>query len=77
MKHFIDGDQLCITEDDFVNLQESPALFYPLTSEVAQTVLAAGIRGLPVGDLMSIHSRLKQEGREMLLIKAVARAVPK
>lgn len=65
MKYSIDGDQLCITKDDFVDLQESPAVFYPLTSEIAQTVLADGIRGLPVGDLMSIHNRLKQEGQTM------------
>jgi len=31
MKCFIDGDQLCIVRDDFVNLQESFALFIPVT----------------------------------------------
>lgn len=77
MKHFIDGDQLCITLDDFVDLQESPAVFYPLTSEIAQTILADGIRGLPVGDLMSIYNRLKQEGREMPAIRAVIKATMK
>jgi len=71
MKHFIDGNQLCITKDDFVDLQESPAVFYPLTSEIAQTVLADGVRGLPVGDLMFIYNKLKQEAQEMLLVKAV------
>lgn len=60
MKQFIDGDQLCITKDDFVDLQESPAVFYPLTSEIAKTILADGIRGLPVGDLMSIYDRLNR-----------------
>lgn len=75
MKHFIDGDQLCITQDDFVDLQESPAVFYPLTSEIAQTVLTDSIRGLSVGDLMSIHGRLKQEAHEMLLVKAVVKAM--
>ena len=64
MKHFIDGNQLCIINDDFVDLQESPAVFYPLVSETAQTVLADGIRELPVGDLMSIHNNLKQQRNE-------------
>lgn len=77
MKHFIDGDQLCITKDDFVDLQESPAVFYSLTSEIAQTVLADGIRGLPVGDLVSIYNRLKQEGHEMLLVKTTVEAIMK
>ncbi|MFH1486717.1 MAG: hypothetical protein ABIH46_11655 [Chloroflexota bacterium] len=31
MKFFIDGDQLVITKDDFVDLQESQALFVPLS----------------------------------------------
>lgn len=43
MKHFVDGDQLCITRDDFVNLQESPVVFYPLDSVVAKTVLIFGL----------------------------------
>ncbi len=27
MKMFRDGDMFCLVQDDFVNLQESPALF--------------------------------------------------
>ena len=33
MKCFIDGDQLCITKDDFINLQESEAVFIPISKE--------------------------------------------
>ncbi len=33
MKCFIDGNQLCIVNDDFVNLQESDAVFIPLTKK--------------------------------------------
>ena len=32
MKCFVDGDQICIVRDDFVDLQESPAFFIPLDS---------------------------------------------
>ncbi len=59
MKHFVDGNQLVITKDDFVDLQESPAVFYPLGSETARTVLEAGtIIALPVGDLIHIRNLL-------------------
>ena len=63
MKFFTDGDQLVITRDDFVDLQESPAVFYPLESEVAKTVLGAGtIIALPVGDLRYIYDLLDRSG---------------
>lgn len=56
MKYFIDGDQLVITRDDFVDLQESPAVFYPLDSDMAQAVLEAeAVTALPPGELM--HAR--------------------
>lgn len=59
MKHFIDGDQLVITKDDFINLQESSAVFYPLDSEIARTVLEAGtVIALPLGDLWRIKDLL-------------------
>ena len=35
VKTFVDGDQLVVVGDDFVNLQESPAMFVPLTDVVA------------------------------------------
>ena len=38
MKYFEDGNQLVITKDDFVSLQESPAVFYPLESKIAKTI---------------------------------------
>ena len=34
MKCFIDGNQLVITKDDFVNLQESEAFFIKLSDKV-------------------------------------------
>jgi len=63
MKYFTDGDQLVITKDDFINLQESPAVFLPLNGEVAQTVLRTGrIISLPVGDLWHIKNLLEVGG---------------
>ena len=54
MKHFVDGDRLCITRDDFVNLHES--VFYPLSHRIAKTVLSGGI--LCIGDLLDIKMAL-------------------
>ena len=60
MKYFIDGDQMVITKDDFVNLQESPAVFYSLEGAIAKAILDAGtVIALPVGDLMRIQDLLK------------------
>jgi hypothetical protein len=61
MKHFVDGDQLCITRDDFENLQESPAVFYSLSSSIAKTVLSGGILSLCIGDLLDIKMALDME----------------
>lgn len=60
MKFFTDGDHLVITKDDFIDLQASPAVFYPLESETAKTVLKAGtIIALPMGNLIRICSLLR------------------
>ena len=46
MKWYIDGDQLAITTDYFVNLQESPAVFIPLDSQRACDLQEKGIFAL-------------------------------
>jgi len=33
MKAYLDGNALCVTFDEFVNLEESPAFFVELTEE--------------------------------------------
>ena len=38
MKCFIDGNQLCVVKDDFVNLQESPAFFIELIEEQIEKI---------------------------------------
>ena len=65
MKHSIDGNQLCITNDDFENLQESPAVFYPLSSDIAKTVLSGGILALCIGDLLDIKMALDMQTMRM------------
>jgi len=61
MKHFLDGDQLCVTYDNFINLQESPSVFIPLDSEIAQTIISHGFLALPVGDLIGLRHKLTQD----------------
>lgn len=38
MKVFKDGDQWCIAEDDFINLQESPCAFVPVDSLMGRLI---------------------------------------
>ena len=40
MQYRLDGDQMMICADSFVNLQESPAIFISLDSELAKAILA-------------------------------------
>ena len=60
MKWFIDGDQVVITHDDFVDLQESPAVFVPANSEVGETIRNSGLVWLPIGDLLALQHQLDQ-----------------
>ena len=61
MKYFQDGDQLVITKDDFINLQESPAAFFRLDSEIAKTVLREGtVIALPIADLWYVKNLLDE-----------------
>lgn len=61
MQCFEDGDQLCIVRDDFVNLQESPAAFYSLDGELAQTVMQQGFLALSVEDLRDLYLILHKD----------------
>lgn len=63
MKHFVDGDCLVIVKDDFVNLQESPAVFYPICSDVACTVLDDSVLVLPVGELQRVWGMLNMQAK--------------
>jgi hypothetical protein len=64
MKAFADGDQVCITLNDFVNLQESPAVFVPLDSPIGRAFLAPGVPGPTAWDLMRIKKQLEAHQEE-------------
>lgn len=66
MKHFVDGDQLCVTRDDFEDLQTSAAVFLDLDSEDAQTIINKGITALPFGRLRGLNAELRQQEQQML-----------
>jgi len=59
MKHFVDGDQVAITLDDFVDLQQSPAVFIPVDSDDGRAVIAGGVAQLSVGRLSEIFNELR------------------
>ncbi len=58
MKWFIDGDQVVVTKDDFIDLQKSPAVFVSAESETGRAVQQNGILGLPFGDLALVEMLL-------------------
>ncbi len=65
MKYFIDGDHVAFTKDDFINLQESPVVFYPIESRIATTVLKANdILALPLEDIRDIRDALERDERK-------------
>lgn len=44
LKCFLDGNALCITQEDFVNLQESEAVFIELTPEKIEEIKSLTIK---------------------------------
>jgi hypothetical protein len=43
LRHFVDGDCICIVDEDFTNLQESPAVFVLTSTPTGANVLHFGI----------------------------------
>jgi len=62
MKVFADGDVWCFVRDDFVDLQESPAVFVPMDTEMGKRVSEKSFDGLTDGEAELILSVLKREG---------------
>ena len=60
MKVFKDGNAYCITKDNFVNLQESPSIWFDEDSEIGQIFKTQGmsVLNLPVGNLLNIKNKL-------------------
>ena len=61
MKIIKDGDAVCVVKDDFVNLQESPSVWFSEDSNIGKILLKDGILGLSVGDLRVINQLLEIE----------------
>lgn len=60
MRYFTDGDQIAIVRDDFIDLASSPAVFFPLESEIAQAVLETGdFSTVPPDDLRRVSGLLE------------------
>jgi hypothetical protein len=60
VRFFKDGDQLAIVKDDFIDLASSPAVFFPLESEIAQAVLETGdFSTVPPDDLRRVSGLLE------------------
>ena len=64
MKYFIDGDRMVITKDQFIDLQESPAVFIPLDSPDARALQRGGILELSVRNMACYHYLLANGGGE-------------
>ena len=62
MKVFKDGKTYCVTLDDFINIQESPSIWFDEDSGVGQVFMNEGmhILSLPVGQVRDIRLSLKQ-----------------
>ena len=62
MKWSVDGDQICVTKDNFVNLQESPAVFIPRDSEAGRAIESGGIGDLTDHEYNIIRGMLHTGG---------------
>lgn len=61
MKWHRDGDQIVVTKDDFVDLQQSPAVFVPVDSDNGRAIIRGGVLALPFGDLARIRAELEAQ----------------
>ena len=64
MKYFIDGDQVVITHDQFIDLQESPAVFIPLDSPDAIALQRGGVLALSISNIAYYQHLLNTGGGE-------------
>lgn len=60
MKAFRDGDQICIAQDDFVNLAESSAVFVALDSKLGRYIDEFSLDGLPEERLRGLRRSLSR-----------------
>lgn len=65
MKWSIDGDQVCITKDDFVDLQESPAVFLDRDCPLGELIERGGWSALALADLCWLQYELQADRASM------------
>lgn len=65
MRYFKDGDQIAVVRDDFVNLQENPAVFIDSDSPLGRTICQDGIIAARVYQLCEIIRLLDNGGGEL------------
>ena len=75
MKYFIDGDQLVITKDNFVDLQESPAVFYPIACRPAHPYTLR-VPHIPKPPRPPVSSRIGNKERQMPTFHTVSKEDP-
>ena len=61
MKIIKDGNAVYVAEDDFVNLQESPSVWFSEDGNIGKILLKDGIEGLSAIDLRIIKQLLESE----------------
>jgi len=59
MKWFVDGNQVVVTKDGFIDLQTSRAIFIPADSEQGQIIQKQGLHWLPFSDLVALRDVLE------------------
>jgi hypothetical protein len=68
LRHFVDGDCICIMDEDFINLQESPAVFVLEDSITGRYIERHGLSDTEsclVRDLLNMQG-VKQEANKAM-----------
>ena len=64
MQWFLDGDQVVVTYDDFVDLQTSPAVFVPVEHVLGKRITYSGLESLMDHDRRRLEERLEERVKE-------------
>jgi hypothetical protein len=61
MKVIKDGNAVAVVKDDFINLQESPSVWFDKDSKIGKILIVGGVLELSFGDLRKIKEQLESE----------------
>lgn len=61
MKHYIDGDQVVVVYDDFVDAQESPTVYIPRASFIGNAIETDGVNNLRPNEVEKIRRLLSED----------------